>query len=154
MGDMGNRNAQHELGVRMEHMKADIVCIQETHNTETEENDIGDYRYISIGARKNNNEKNEKGTGGVAIMVKKEWSRNITKITRRSHRRIQMTMTTGSPGKELQVLNTYSPHMGYRKEQRDERWNEVKNTMRTIKKGHPNMDNRQQWTNRQTDGRK
>ena len=100
MDDVRNRNAQHELWVRMEHMKADIVCIQETHNAETEGGEIENYRYISIGSRSNNNGQNEKGTSGVAIMVKKVWSRNITKITRHSHRRIQITMTTASPDKE------------------------------------------------------
>ena len=52
MDDVRNRNAQHELWVRMEHMKADIVCIQETPSAETEDKEIGDYRYISIGGRK------------------------------------------------------------------------------------------------------
>ena len=45
-----------------------------------------------MGAIKRNNEQNEKGIGGVAIMIKEEWYKDITKITRRSHRNMQITL--------------------------------------------------------------
>ena len=79
MDDMRSRNAQHELGVRMEHMNADIICIQETHDTKTEDRKIGNYRYISMGEIKSNNEQNEKGIGVAAIMIKEEWYKEIAK---------------------------------------------------------------------------
>ena len=36
--DVGIQNAHHELDVKLGRAKADIVCIQDTHNAKTEEN--------------------------------------------------------------------------------------------------------------------
>lgn len=50
--DIRCQNAQREIVVRMGHMKADVVCIQETRNTRTEDKCIDNYRYISAGSQK------------------------------------------------------------------------------------------------------
>ena len=115
-------------------MKADIVCIQETHNVITEDKWIGNFRYISNAAKSINNNKNEKGIGGIAIMIKEDWYQNIEKITRHSNRSIQIALNTGDKNKKLQILNTYAPHMGYGKEDRDEYWKETKGILKQIKK--------------------
>ena len=98
-GDLRNLTTQHEIGIRTGQMKADIVCIRETHNAITEDEWIGNYRYISNGAQKVTNKPNEKWIGGVAIMIKKEWYQNIERITRHSHRTIQISLKTGQKNK-------------------------------------------------------
>ena len=61
----------YELDIRMNHANADIICIQETHNTKTEDHQTEHYRYISNAARKITHKENEKGIGGVSILIKR-----------------------------------------------------------------------------------
>ena len=116
VGDLRSQNPQHELDVGMEHMQADIVCIQETHNARTQDKCFVNYRYISSVAQKINGAKNENGIWGVAIMIKNRWGRNIEKVARHSYRRIQISLNDGQKTKTLKILNTYAPNMGYSKE--------------------------------------
>ena len=100
----------------MERMEIDISRIQETHNTSTDGKIIRAYVYISAGAQKIAGMLHEKEYGGVAITILREWGANIQKITRRSHRNIQISLQTGFKSKTLQILNTYAPHMSYNQE--------------------------------------
>ena len=54
----------------MGHINADIVCVQETQNTNTEAKLTTNYRYISNDAMGRNENKNGKGTGGIATLIK------------------------------------------------------------------------------------
>ena len=65
-------------------------------------------------------------------MIKENWYRNIEKITRHSHRAMQISLNTGQKNKTLQILNTYAPHMVYNQENRDEYWEEIKNILQNI----------------------
>ena len=71
MGDVRNNEALREVEIRMRHMIADIVCIQETHNTRTEDKPAGNYRYMPTAApkTKTNGSENEKGIIGAAILI-------------------------------------------------------------------------------------
>ena len=85
-----------------------------------------------MGEIKSNREQNKKGIGGVAIVIKEECCKEIAKITRRPHRNVQITLNTGNSDRELQILNSYAPHMGYIREQREAYWKAIKNTLQTI----------------------
>ena len=93
--DMRNDTIINELDIRMSQIKADIICIQETHNTKTEDHKTENYRYISTAAEKVTGKENEKGNGGISIMIKNEWAENIEKITRYTTRCMKITLTTG-----------------------------------------------------------
>ena len=80
-------------------MKADIVCTQETRDAETADKWVGNYRYISNGAQRTQDNPNEKGTGGVAITVKRNWCGNIENVTRSSHRNMQISINAGQEKK-------------------------------------------------------
>ena len=70
----------------MSNMKADLVCIQETHDTTSTDQETENYRYISTGAQPTDGETNEKGIGGGGNSDKKERRSNIVEIMRYSHR--------------------------------------------------------------------
>ena len=135
MDDIRNNETLNELDIRMEHAKVEILCIQETHNTQNEDKKTKNYRYISSAAltgQTNENKNNEKGIGGVAILIKQDWNNNIQKIERYSHRCMKITMETGINNKKLHILNTYAPHMGYNRADRDEYWKLVKKIIQEI----------------------
>ena len=132
MGDVRNNETLNELDIRMEHAKVDILCIQETHNTQNEDKKTKNYRYISSAALPGQNNENNcgnKGIGGVAILIKQSWNNNVKKIERHTHRCMKITMETGIGNKKLHILNTYAPHMGYRRKDRDEYWSIIKKVM-------------------------
>ena len=93
--NMRNNETLREFDRRMQHMNADIVCTQETHNARTKDKLTKNYRYMSTAALKTNGGKNEKGIGGCAILIKKEWIGNITKIARYAHRCVKISLQTG-----------------------------------------------------------
>ena len=80
--DIRNKATLKELDIRMANMKADFVCLQETHETISTDQETENYRYISTAAQPTDGRTSEKGIGGIAILVKKEWRNNIIKITR------------------------------------------------------------------------
>ena len=94
MDDTSNNVTINELDLRMEHANVDILRIQETHNTRSGDRLTNNYRYISNAALACQGEENEKGIGGVAILIKQECSKNIQKIERYSRRCIKITIET------------------------------------------------------------
>ena len=60
-----------ELEIRLAHMKADLACIQETHDANTKDLEIENYRYISTAAQPVTGKENEKGIGGWQSSLKK-----------------------------------------------------------------------------------
>ena len=116
-----------EIDFMMARSKVDIVCIQETHATTSTDQKTQNYRYISSATQPITGKVNEKGIGGgVAIVVKKEWSCNIVDITRYSRRCIKIKLRTNMDTKTLHLINTYAPHMFYRRKERDTYWQEIK----------------------------
>ena len=73
-----NKTMLKELDIRMSNMKADFVCLQETHDTISTDQETDNYRYISTAAQPTGGKTNEKGIGWIAILINKEW-RNIVK---------------------------------------------------------------------------
>ena len=69
---------------------------------------------------------NEKGIGGVAIVIKKVWGNNITEIARYSHRCMEIKLRTNVYAKTLHLINTYAPNMSYGRKERDAYWKEIK----------------------------
>jgi len=138
MDDARNNETVNELDIRMEHANVDILCIQETHDAQSDDRLTRNYRYIFNAAqtsRKNESRNiNEKGIGGVAILIKQEWSNNIQSIDRYSNRCIKITIETGIGNKKRHILNTYAPHMGYSRAERDEYWQQVKKIIQEIPK--------------------
>ena len=61
----------------------------------------------------NNKQPNEKGIGGTAIMIKNEWGNNILHTPMYSRRCMKIALQTGVRNKNLHIINTYAPHMGY-----------------------------------------
>ena len=121
-----NQDTLYELDVRMGNMNIDIARIQETHNTISRECRTRNYRFVSAEAEHVHGATNEKGIGVVALMSKHDWGDNINKIHRRSRRRIEIILHTGQSKKQLHIINTYAPHMGYSKGDRGEYWEELK----------------------------
>ena len=64
MGDTRNNETINELDIRMEHANVDILCIQETHDTQSDDRLTKNYRRISNAAQTSqgneNRNKNEK----------------------------------------------------------------------------------------------
>ena len=60
-----------EFDIRMADSKVDLVRIQETHWETSTDQETQNYRYISAAARQITGGLNEKGIGGVSIMVRK-----------------------------------------------------------------------------------
>ena len=79
--DLRNKTMLKELDIRMSNMKADLVCLQETHETKSTDQETENYRYISTAAQPTDGATNGKGIGGVASLVKKGWRINIMGIT-------------------------------------------------------------------------
>ena len=86
MDDIRSKTMLKELDIRMANMKADFARLQETHETTPADQEMENYRYISTAAQPTDGKANEKGIGGVAILIKKEWRDNIVGIARYSHR--------------------------------------------------------------------
>ena len=51
MGDTRNNETINEPDIRMGHSNVDILCIQETHDTQSEDRLTRNYRYISNAAQ-------------------------------------------------------------------------------------------------------
>ena len=129
MDDFRNYDTIKETDIRMNIKKADFVCIQETHNTKDMEIYSENYKiYLSKATNENNN---DKGIGGVAIMVRKNLVNTITNIKRISNRNISIQIKI-SKNTNLKIINTYAPHMGYNKGERTGYWKEVNKTLEQI----------------------
>ena len=75
---------------------------------------------------------NEKGIGGTAIMIKREWANNILQTSRYSHRCVEITLHTGMQNEKLHIINKYVPHMGYRRGESDNYWTKIKQNLTEI----------------------
>merc|ERR1712112_544744 len=107
------------------HMEIDIVCIQEAHHAQSLDQYARGYRFISAAEKSTHGLMNEKGIGGVAIMVRKEWRHSVIDIHRYSRRCVNITLQTGVRQKNLHIANTYDPHMSYTKGERNGYWKEA-----------------------------
>ena len=125
MDDMRSMEARCEFEIRMRSSNVDISRIQETHNTISagEKCTITD---ISTAARQITKQPDEKAYGGIEIMIKNARGGNILQTTRYSHRCIEITLQTGVGNKNLHIINTYAPHMGYSREERGKYWKLIK----------------------------
>ena len=56
-------------------LKADIVCIQATHKTCSEDVQLERYGYISTATQTSGHGKRERNRGRVAVMIRNEWGR-------------------------------------------------------------------------------
>ena len=63
----------------------------------------------------NDAEINDKGIGGIEIMIWKKWNWDIYEIARHPHRCVKMAINTGMGGEGLRILNTYAPRANYKK---------------------------------------
>ena len=86
---------------------------------------MGTIKFIYLSKAVNNN---DKGIGGVAIMVRKNLANTITNIKRIPNRSISIQSKI-SKKTNLEIINTCAPHMGYNKGERTEYWEEVNKTL-------------------------
>ena len=126
VGDLRNTQTLYETAIRMGKMKADVVCIQETHNANAWGKLLNWYRFISTSAITDTTKLNGKCIGGAEEMIKNEWINNIEQMDRYSHRSMGIITPTGINEKKLRILNNYATRMWYAKEESGKYWKEVK----------------------------
>ena len=105
--DLRNKTMRKELDIRMGNMKAGLVCLQETHETTSTDQETENYRYISTAALPITGKTDEKGIGGVAILINKKWCDNIMEINRYSHRSMEVEIRTNVNTKTIHLINTH-----------------------------------------------
>ena len=84
--------------------KIDIACIQETHNINGNETETDNYKIYFAKAIKEND--NNKGIGGVAIMIRENLTNEITNIRRTSERNMSIIMKTSNKT-NIHILRSY-----------------------------------------------
>ena len=73
---------------------------------------------------------NTKGIGGVAIEYRANLEASSVDTTIISHRVMHITLKSNLEFKNIQILNTYAPHMGYCQDERTKYWNDVKSVLK------------------------
>ena len=134
MDDIRNKTMMKEIDIRMSNMKEYCGFLQETHETISIDQETENYRYISTAAQPTDGATNGKGIGGVASLVKKGWRINIMGITWYSHRCVKVKIRTNMSKKTIHLINTYAPHMWYKRNERDTYWREMKYILDQIPK--------------------
>ena len=88
--------------------KNDFVCIQETHNLKDVE--INHDKRTEVFSKSADGNSDNKGTGGVAIVVRNNILNTVTNVKRDSNRSTSMQIQTSNKT-SIRIINTYAPHM-------------------------------------------
>ena len=117
VGSMNRKSGEivHELRNR----KVDVCCVQETRQKDCGVKWMGNigsrYRFFWQG--------NDKGFGGVGILVAEEWTGNIQKVEKVSDRLLVMKLVTDKH--LLNLISVYAPQAGRPAEEKDAFWNKL-----------------------------
>ena len=126
MGDFSNINTFSENDIRMNNRKVDIACINETHNVTQNETETENYKiYFSNSI---NEICNNKGIGCAAITIRRNLTSAITNVRRSADRNLSIIIKTSNKN-NINIINAYSPHMGYNKGDRVKYWKEINNAL-------------------------
>ena len=106
----------------------DISRIQETHETNATDMEIGAYTIYNTPAPKTDKGEepgNMKGGGGIAI-IRTDLTTNIKEVTKRNEQLMHMRIQTEKQTNNILLINSYAPHMGYKADVRRDYWWKLK----------------------------
>ena len=105
----------------------DIARIQDTHN-ENKLRNISKLPYILWwGERDSNNSHANRCIGGVGIAIKSNLVIHIKSINRINERLMDIRLANNNNNKNISIINSYAPHMGYGNKIIEEYRNDINN---------------------------
>ena len=123
------KESMDRLTQHLHNQRIDIACIQETHNERTDA--VASLEYtIYFGGNDTRNETiptqdDNTRRAGVAIAIKNSLIPNVKGIYKTNGRIMEIRIKTGNSIKNISILNTYAPHVGYPAETIKQYWDMV-----------------------------
>ena len=115
--NLRNKDSIERITDLIKRKNIDIACIQETHNERTDTFEEQNYTFFFGGndcnAENNNTDDELNKKAGVAIIIKNTLVPYIKTIHKINGRIMEIRIKTDKSLKDLSILNTYAPHMGY-----------------------------------------